>query len=188
VRLRKQLGGAGISGNATGDLPGTIQLTSAVEQDGAPAEAALEDGHDFRERLAAGKALATAQQDEVAEAAGRRLDDGIKSAFLGVAEDGEESRAVTLVDGIVAPLAARDLAAVKAKQLVELDSAEKNRPRPAPIIVQAENCRHRSCREIVGHAAVRPAVFPISCGRSSAKPASRRRLAVVYLGPAEGVW
>ena len=107
---------------------------------------------------------------------------------MGVAKYREYGRAIALTDGIVAPLAARDLAAVEGKELVQLESAEEDNLRPAPMIVQAENRRHRPGLEIVGHAARQP-VFPISRGRSSTKPAhAARGFPVVCLGPGEGVW
>src|SRR6185312_269635 len=143
------------------------------EQDGAATQTAAQRAQHVAHRFAGGEVLASAEQAEVALAAHPRrgLDDREERAFMGVAKYREQRRAVALTDGIVAPLAARDLAAVEGKELVQLEAAEENNLRPAPVVVQAENCRHRPGLEIVGHAA-RQSVFPISPGRSSA---NRRR-------------
>jgi hypothetical protein len=151
-----------------------LAVAFAVEQDGAAAQAAAQGRQHVAHCLAVGEVLASAEQREVAVAAHarRRLDDREERAFMGVAKYREQRRAIALTDGIVAPLAARDLAAVEREELVQFEAAEENNFRPAPVIVQAENCRHRPGLKVVGHAARQP-VFPISRDRSSTNPPSR---------------
>lgn len=122
----------------------------------------LQAHQDLAKLLAAGKAVAATEKDKIAlaRAARRRLDDGEKRAFMGVAEDREHRRALALVDGIVAPYAARDLTAVKGKKLVQFGTAEKDRALLAPVVAQARDRRHRPYLVIVGHSIGSAAIFP----------------------------
>src|SRR6185312_4411910 len=99
--------------------------------------------------LAAGETLSAAQHRELAQAAAARggFDDGIEGTLVGVAEDREQRGALALIDRIIPPFAACDLAAVERQQLLELGACEEDCLVSAPVIVQTKECRHRPPRK-----------------------------------------
>src|SRR3546814_3836815 len=65
---------------------------------------------------------------------------------VGVAEHREDRRAADLVDGIVAPLAAGDVAAVEGEQLIQFAPVEENPPRAFAVLTETIELAHASGR------------------------------------------
>ena len=78
----------------------------------------------------------------MAVSAGRELHHRIEWALLGVPEDREQRRAFALINRVIPPLAAHDLAAIERKQLVELGAAEEDSLGLAPVVAEAVERRH----------------------------------------------
>jgi hypothetical protein len=113
--------------------------TSFVGSDRGWAEARLEKDEQILEVGAYGDALAPLHDRIVALApeAGRGLDEGEDRTFVGAAEHREQSGTVALIDGIVAPLAAHDLAAVEGEELLQLGPAEEDPPKFPSMVAEA---------------------------------------------------
>src|SRR5215471_5584439 len=60
----------------------------------------------------------------------RRLDDRVGGAFMGVAEHGKQRQPIPVIDRVVAPDTARNIPAIEAEKLVELESREVEGPPP----------------------------------------------------------
>src|SRR5204863_1676494 len=87
--------------------------------------------------------LTAAQHGELWRVGRRRsgLDDRVGGAFMGMAEYRKQRLAIAVVDRVVAPYAARDVAAVESQQLVQLGAREIQRAAPAPIIPEGQHRR-----------------------------------------------
>lgn len=67
-----------------------------------------------------------------------RLDDGVGRRFVGMPEYRKERHAVAMIDCIIAPYAACNVAAVKPEQLVELMARKIQGPLLGPIIREGQ--------------------------------------------------
>src|SRR5439155_25848966 len=87
--------------------------------------------------------LPTAQHGELDRMDRRRggFDDRVAGALMGMAEHREQRLSVAVVDRVIAPYAARDIAAVEPQQLVQFGAREIERAARAPIVPQRQHRR-----------------------------------------------
>src|SRR3546814_5021327 len=96
----------------------------------------MEDLKNFSQSLSPPQFFAAGEYHVLDRAAAALLGNGVERCVVGVAEHREDRRAADLVDGIVAPLAAGDVAAVEGEQLIQFAPVEEHPPRAFAVLTE----------------------------------------------------
>src|SRR3546814_14693485 len=107
----------------------------------------MEDLKNFSQSLSPPQFFAAGEYHVLDRAAAALLGNGVERCVVGVAEHREDRRAADLVDGIVAPIAAGDVAAVEGAQLIPFAPGEENPPRAFAEFGRA-SFRGRVCKYV----------------------------------------
>src|SRR3546814_6206579 len=113
---------------------------------GNHAQVPIEDLKCCVQILAPPQCFASGEYHLLDRAAAALLGNGVERCVVGVAEHREDRRAADLVDGIVAPLAAGDVAAVEGEQLIQFAPVEENPPRAFAVLTETIELAHASGR------------------------------------------
>src|SRR3546814_18032416 len=104
----------------------------------------MEDLKNFSQSLSPPQFFAAGEYHVLDRAAAALLGNGVERCVVGVAEHREDRRAADLVDGIVAPLAAGDVAAVEGEQLIQFAPVAENPPRAFAVLTDTIELAHAS--------------------------------------------